>query len=219
LRVLLSGLRDTPASRYELPPVPESARGRADAVLRDAGLQPGAYVVVHMGSGSPLREWPAAKWRQLAGELTADGHWLAYTGSGDEQARRVAEVTRDLPRCVDLCNRLDWQEFVRVVARAQLLVGVETVAAHVAAACGTPSVAIWTGIGRLGHWRPLGGECTALISPVPCAPCFRSRGCEAMSCVRDVPVARVLEAVRSHLRRANADLEAPRARHAAGALP
>jgi ADP-heptose:LPS heptosyltransferase len=199
LRVLLPTLGDTPVSRYELPPIAEKASRRAAAVLRDAGLQPGAYVVVHIGSGSPLREWPAAKWRLLAEQLTADGHRLAFTGSGDEQARRIADVTRDLRGCVDLCNQLDWPEFVRVVGCAELLVGVETVAAHVAAAVGTPCIAIWTGISRVSHWRPLGGECTLLMNPVPCAPCFRSRGCEAMSCVRDVSVDAVLEAVRSHL--------------------
>jgi ADP-heptose:LPS heptosyltransferase len=207
LRVLLPALGDTLA-RYELPPVPEDARQRVEAVLREAGLQPSGYIVVHMGPGSRLREWPAAKWRQLAEWLTADGHRLAFTGSGDEQARRIAEVTRDVRGCVDLCNRLTWQEFVHVVACAELLVGVETVAAHVAAAVMTPCVAIWSGIGRLSHWRPRGGECTVLMSPVPCAPCFRSRGCSAMSCVRDVSVDAVLEAVHSHLRPAERDLEA-----------
>ena len=181
-------------------------------MLREAGLEPGQFIVVHMSSGSPLREWPAAKWRELAEHLTIDGHGLVFTGSGQEQARAIADVTRDLPGCTNLCDRLEWPEFVHVVACAELLVSVETVAAHVAAAVGTPSVAIWTGIGRLSHWRPLGGECTVLMNQVPCAPCFRSRGCQAMSCVRDVSVGAVLEAVRSHLRPAG-DLAASKSPH------
>ena len=208
VRVLVPELGDMPAPRYELPPVPRDAALRAETVLREAGLQPGRYVVVHTGPGSPLREWPAASWRQLAERLTADGHRLAFTGSGIEQACRIADITRDLPGCVDLCNRLDWQGFVHAITCADAVVAVETVATHVAAAVGTPCVAIWSGIGRMSHWRPRSEECTVLIGSVPCAPCFRSRGCEAMSCVRDVSVDAVAQALRSHLRRAARDLAA-----------
>jgi hypothetical protein len=34
---------------------------------------------------------------------------------------------------------------------------------------------------------------------VPCAPCFRSRGCASMACVREVTVDAVLRAVRTQL--------------------
>jgi ADP-heptose:LPS heptosyltransferase len=199
LRVLVPALADTPVGGYELAPVAATAERQAGTVLSANGLQRGEYVVVHIGSGSPLREWPASKWRELAKRLTAEGYRLAFTGSGDEQARAIAQVTQGLRGCADLCNRLRWPEFVSVVAGAALLVGVETVAAHVAAAVGTPSVALWTGIGRLSHWRPLAAQCTVLMSAVPCAPCFRSRGCSAMACVRDVTVDTVLDAVRARV--------------------
>ncbi len=201
LRVLAPDLAGAEAPPlYHVPPVPASARERAESALREAGVSPGEYVVVHMTAGSPLREWPREKWRQLAERLTAEGHELVFTGSGALQEEAAAEVSRGLPRCTNLSGRLGWHEFVHALACAQLVICVETVAAHIAAASGTPCVALWTGITRLTQWRPLGAASTVLINPVPCAPCFRSRGCAAMSCVRDVGVETVLEAVRSQRR-------------------
>jgi ADP-heptose:LPS heptosyltransferase len=195
LRVLSPDLADVETPPYEVPPIPDAARQCAEATLREEGVRVGEYVVMHMTAGAPLREWPREKWRQLAEHLTAEGHQLVFTGSGAAQERAAADVARGLAGSVNLCGRLGWHEFIHVIARAQLVVSVETVAAHIAAAVGTPCVALWTGVTRLTHWRPLGPRSTVLVNPVPCAPCFRGSGCAAMSCVRDVSVDEVLKAV------------------------
>jgi ADP-heptose:LPS heptosyltransferase len=201
LRVLAPVLTDAVAAPYRVPEVPPAARNRAEAILRDAGIASGTYLVVHMASGSALREWPREKWRQLSERLTANGQHLVFTGSGDAQWTAAEHVTRSLSHCTNLCGQLGWHEFVHVVKSAELVVCVETVAAHIAAAVGTPCVALWTGIARLSHWRPLDADTVVLSNPVPCAPCFRSRGCASMSCIRDLTVDTVLEAVRSRVDR------------------
>jgi ADP-heptose:LPS heptosyltransferase len=195
--VIVPALANVGDLRYKLPPVPASARQRAEATLAGVGLTTGDYVVVHMGAGSPLKEWPASSWRELVVRL-ADEHRLVFTGNGELQQHRAAEVTRDVRQCVDLIGRLAWPEFVHVLAQARLVLSVDTVAAHVASAVGTPCVALWAATTRISHWRPL-GDATVLTNHVSCAPCFRSRGCEAMACIRGVTADAVLEAVQSRL--------------------
>jgi lipopolysaccharide heptosyltransferase II len=153
LRRLAPALGDTAALSYHVPEVPFAARHRAESALRAAGVAAGDYLVVHMGSGSPLREWPREKWRDLAERLTADGHCLVFTGSGDPQRQAADDVIRGLRQCTNLCEHLGWHEFIHVVKCAKVVVCVETVASHVASAVGTPCVALWTGITRLSHWR------------------------------------------------------------------
>jgi ADP-heptose:LPS heptosyltransferase len=201
LRVLAPGLAAAAGLAYHIPEVPTAARDRAEDVLRDAEVALGQYLVLHMASGSPMREWPREKWRELAAQLAADGHHLVFTGTGDPQRQAADDVARGLPRCANLCGQLGWHEFIHVVKSAELVVCVETVASHIAAAVGTPCVALWTGVARLSHWRPFGAESVVLTNPVPCAPCYRGRGCATMSCVRDLTVDTVLEAVRSRARR------------------
>jgi lipopolysaccharide heptosyltransferase II len=199
LRILAPTLPDAAARWYDLPPVPTDASHRAESTLLDAGATPGDYLVVHMGAGSPLKEWPAERWRELAERLTDEGHYLVLTGSGRAEQQRADEVARGRTRCADLTGRLAWPEFVHVLARARLVLCVDTVAAHVAAAVGTPCVALWAAMTRINHWRPLGTSCTVLTNHVPCAPCFRSRGCETMACVRGLTVDAVHAAVQSRL--------------------
>jgi ADP-heptose:LPS heptosyltransferase len=200
LTELAPSLASTSIAGYSLPPVPGAARARAEAIMRESGIEPGGYVVIHMGAGSPIREWPLESWRRLSHQLVADGHRVVLTGSGAVQERAIAEVANGQPGCVDLGGRLGWHEFVHVLGCARLVICVETVASHIAAAVGTPCLALWTGITRLSHWRPMGDHATVLTGAVPCAPCFRRRGCETMACVRGLTVDHVADSARALLR-------------------
>jgi ADP-heptose:LPS heptosyltransferase len=152
-----------------------------------------------MGAGLALKEWPAERWRELVQRLAAEGHHLVFTGTGEDQARKIRAAIADQPGCTDLCDRLSWPEFVAVTASARLVLTVDSVAGHLAAAGGTPVVVLMSGMNRIEQWKPLAERVSVVTQPVPCAPCHRSRGCEAMTCVRGIEVASVLGAIRHRL--------------------
>ena len=182
------------ATRCSLAPVPHEAAQRADVLLQQLGLSHGEYAVVHMGVGSSLREWPKPKWREVVRVLMASGVRVVLTGAGAEQVREADDVARD-HGCVNLAGRLRWHEFVYVIAKARVVVAPETVAGHVAAAVGTPCVSLYTGMGNIDHWRPLSDRCSVLTHAVPCAPCYRRRGCATMDCIRGIEADDVIGAV------------------------
>jgi ADP-heptose:LPS heptosyltransferase len=179
---------------------PRAAHGPLPRTAPEEGLRRvwprGDFLVFHLGTGAPLREWPLANWRDLAARLAGTGPTLVFTGSTEPERRNCQRVLAGLPGCLNLCGRLTWPEFVATVRRARVLVGVESVAGHVAAAVGTPCVVVYSGITNPAHWGPRGNVCTVLSHPVPCAPCYRSRGCVGMECVRRVSVDEVHAAVR-----------------------
>lgn len=152
---------------YDLPPLPEEARSRVVAVLAEAGVIREEYVVLHMGAGSPLKEWPSRDWRAVATALSARGIRTVFTGAGSGDARLVEKVQPFVQGGVDLCGRLSWDEFRAVLQQARLVVSVDTVAAHVAAAEGTPGVVLMASVSDPAHWRPLGGRTTVLGDTVP----------------------------------------------------
>lgn len=176
--------------RYSLPPRTHDPPG---SVADD-------YVIIHMGAGSAVKEWPTAKWSELVDRLLATGYRLVFTGSGQVQAADAEGVIRGRSGCTNLCNRVDWDGFVATVAAARLMVCVDSVAGHVAAAVGTPVLVLMSGINRTSQWIPVGEEVQVLTNPVPCAPCFRSRGCEAMTCVRGIRVEDVLASIEASAR-------------------
>jgi ADP-heptose:LPS heptosyltransferase len=67
-----------------------------------------------------------------------------------------------------------------------VLYGVESMAGHVAAALGTPSVVAYTGTGGVACWRPESEKCVVFTKHLPCAPCANPPGCTDMLCLRSV---------------------------------
>jgi ADP-heptose:LPS heptosyltransferase len=136
-------------------------------------------------------------------ELGAMGVRSVLTGSGIPQTALATRVAAAVSGAVNLSDRLDWNEFRAVVAGARVVLSVDTVAMHLAGAAGRPCVSLMTGMDVPQRWRALGSQVTVLSEPVACAPCFRSRGCAKMSCVRDITSESVIAASRRYL---NADL-------------
>jgi ADP-heptose:LPS heptosyltransferase/glycosyltransferase involved in cell wall biosynthesis len=184
---------------YELADVPTESVTRANEILRGGGLAPGNYVVVHMGAGHARKEWPVEKWIVVVRELAAVGVRCALTGAGPQQMRLAQQLAAAVSGTVNLSDQLDWNQFRAVIAGARLVLSVDTVAMHLAGAAGRPCVSLMTGMDRTERWRALGAEVTVLSEPVSCAPCFRSRGCAKMSCVRDITPTSVIAASRPYL--------------------
>ena len=181
--------------RPVLPPADAGDAGvvALNAALDAAGLREKEYVVFHVGAADSFRDWPSPRWRELALSLAAENRPLVFTGTGAADEARIREITDGLSGCVNLCSRLTWSGFVAAIAGARLLVCVDTVAGHVAAATETPCVVLTAG--RWPYlWRPLGRDVRVLIHPVPCAPCHRNSGCAEMDCLREVPVSAAAKA-------------------------
>lgn len=170
-----------------LPPLPSGRPGP----LVDHGVV-GDYVVLHPGTGSPCKEWPLDHWIAFTGELAARGWTLVLTGQGAREAAAIAAIVAAVPQAHDLCDRLSWGQLRQVIAGARLLVGVDSMAGHLAAADGTPLVVINGGTVRLAWWRPLAGQ--VLAASLECAPCLRPSGCATMDCLRSITPAMVLAA-------------------------
>lgn len=134
--------------RYELPP----AHGEMPVALADAS---GRYVVLHMGAGHPLKEWPPEHWVEVARAVDAAGLRVVLTGAGVRQAAMARELAVRAP-AVNLCDALDWNGFRAVVEGARAVLTVDTVAGHLAAAVGTPSVVVMAVLDDARRWRPLG---------------------------------------------------------------
>lgn len=147
----------------------------------------GDYVVLHMGSSSPLKEWKKEGWVELGYRFKALGWDVVLTGKGERELKLSTEVAA-LTGAKNLCNKLDWKEFVLSVQGAKLLISVDSAAVHIAAGSLTPTVVIYAGMNSPHMWVPPASSCKPLMNPVACAPCFNKRGCPSMSCIQDVGV-------------------------------
>ena len=81
------------------------------------------------------------------------------------------------------------------MSRADLLIGIESMSGHLAAAWQVPTITLSTGMADPQRWKPANQNGLSLHTAPPCLPCLNRRGCESMRCVRGVSPQRVLDAV------------------------
>lgn len=152
---------------YDLP-LTADARARAEALLREGGLDPDARpVAVHPGHFQRRRRWrrkrdprawPPERFAEVMHRLAARGASFVLTGSADERPL-VRAIARAVPVALiaDLAGRTDLPTLAAVLARCRLVLTLDTGPAHIAAAVRTPLVALF---GRLppSVMGPLGDE-------------------------------------------------------------
>lgn len=141
--------------------IPADPLDVAIAVPRLRNPAPGA-AVVHVGAFYGARQWPVARFAELARALLDDGLRVVVTGgSADEaRARRVAELA-GIPEDDVLAGRAGLDEFAAVIAGAAIVCTADTGAAHLASAYGTPSVVVF-GPAPVEEWGPPPGPHIAL---------------------------------------------------------
>ena len=206
------GLMDPQATDH-LPIAPE-ARETVRQRLRAEGLAPDdAMVVVSPHARWPTKQWPPERFAEVVRRLhEQSGTRAVLIGSSAAApiAREIA-ATAASARPVDLVNRTTLREMVALVAEARAMVTNDSGPMHVAAAIGTPVVAIFgpTSAERTG---PYGPGHRVLAAAAPCRPCFRrkclySSGPEALACLTGVAAEEVarhlLEILRSPRRTAD----------------
>jgi ADP-heptose:LPS heptosyltransferase len=165
--------------------------------ISNQGYNLDEYIIMHVGTGSKVREWPIKNWKLLTNKLINNGNILVFTGKGEREKKQVNEIINNQNNCINLCDLLNWDELSIIIKNAKIIVGVESMMGHLASALGTLSINIYSGIGNINRWKPLGEKSVVITNPVPCSPCHLRNGCNTMDCVRGVKYIEVYEALNS----------------------
>lgn len=118
------------------------------------------FLSVHMGSGSPRKNWPAARFEELAAGLAEGRPWLHVSGPAETGA---ADPSPGPSRRVH-ARHLPLAQLAALLARAGLHVGNDAGVSHLAAAVGAPTLALF-GPTDPGAWAPVGRAVRALRAP------------------------------------------------------
>ncbi|RLB98475.1 MAG: lipopolysaccharide heptosyltransferase I [Deltaproteobacteria bacterium] len=179
---------------YRLP-VTDADRSAVGNILKESGVDESRPLVAI----NPVAQWPTKLWPEERFALLADrlleryDASVVFTGGGGD--RRVVErIIGTMKRpALDLSGRTSLKQLAALYQRARLVISTDTGPMHLAAAAGTPVVALF---GPTAPWRtgPFGPGHHIVRAPAPCAPCFKRR-CQAGGCMNRIPVERVLAAV------------------------
>jgi heptosyltransferase-3 len=181
-----------------------AAEGRIDEVMAAQGLAPREFILLHPASRWMFKTWPAERTAQLIDKLSAQGLRIVLTcaPSAGELALLVAvksHLAPATPAPTDLGGQLSLKELAALAARARVFVGVDSAPMHIAAAVGTPVVALFGPSGDI-EWGPWNVAHRVVASTHhPCRPCGNDGcgGSKVSDCLVTLPVARVFDAVLS----------------------
>jgi heptosyltransferase-2 len=149
-------------------------RAAADAVLRDAGVQP-PFVALAPGSIWGSKRWPG--YAELGAALAGRGVAVVAVGSAADAALGdaiVAAVRRVGGHAASTCGRLTLRASAALIGRAAALVTNDSAPLHVAQAVGTPTVAIFGPTVPSFGFGPRGPRDRAIgVDGLACRPCHR----------------------------------------------
>ena len=162
----IAELLGIPACTEVVPPTaawPDVAR-KLSALPADT-----SYAVLHPYPKFSYKMWTAAGWVALAHALHAHGLQVVLTGGPDRDecnyATQIAKSAAEQGvQVVNLAGQLSLGETAELIRRAALFVGPDTAVTHIAAATGTPTLALF-GPSNPVKWGPWPQGRTALESP------------------------------------------------------
>jgi heptosyltransferase-3 len=183
-----------------------SERARAREVLAEAEGR--AVLAVSVGTKVQSKDWGRERWRALlhaVGEAHPD-YALALLGVREEA--EVSEYAAAGWRAgagggavvLNLCGTLTPRESAACLARSKLFLGHDSGPMHLAAAVGTPCVAIFAARNLPRVWFPYGPGHRVVYHAVECAGCgLETCVVERKRCLKAIAPAEVLRAVEGAL--------------------
>jgi ADP-heptose:LPS heptosyltransferase len=192
-------------SVLDVPPRPETRLEiRADARSRARELLEGSrgpLVGVHASGGREIKQWPVERFADVAARLARDRDaTIVLSGStADKPLIDVMRTRLGSIRLVDVSGAIDLVTLAAVLERLDVFVTGDTGPMHLAAAVGTPVVAVF-GPSDAARYAPRGNRHRVVRIDLPCSPCNRIRRPPARcvghtpDCLSGIDVQRVLEA-------------------------
>ncbi len=178
------------------------AESKIDLILSESNLGTEQFVHVHPASRWAFKCWPASHFAMLIDSLQLQGWPVVLTCSPAANELELAGKVKQFmkaPVSLDLCGKLSLRELGALTSKARIFVGVDSAPMHMAAAVGTPAIALFGPSGD--EWGPWGtprrgNHLMIRNTSYRCSPCGLD-GCgggKVSDCLSDISVERVLAA-------------------------
>lgn len=180
-----------------------AARQRISQWLPENNLRPKQFIHIHPASRWLFKCWPAPAMAELIQRLQLQGWSIVLTGAPDPAERKLLDNIQALlsKPAINIVGQLNLRELAALSQQARLFIGMDSAPMHIAAAVGTPTVALFGPSGDQ-EWRPWLDQSRVVISDRhACRPCGQD-GCgggKRSDCLETLPVEQVYQAVQALL--------------------
>ncbi len=173
-----AGATITPADRIPHLIVDPTAVGQVEQLLRQQGIQPDKPLITcHVSSNNGYsKRWPVPYWTTLIDRLVReDDAQIVLTGAPDDLPLIEAVLRRTHERVHNIAGKTSLPELAALYQQADLLITGDSGPMHIAAAVGTPLIAIH-GPTNPALSGPVSPKAIVLRSDIWCSPCYNAKG-------------------------------------------
>ena len=208
-----AGTKIVPEDRIPKLYVSQQARQEVEELFQQVGIPENTKVIAcHVSSNNgQSKRWPIPYWATLIDRLIGEeGASVIFTGA-----------TADLPFIADICKKMHTQAFnlagktslaqlAALLERVDLLITGDSGPMHIAAAVGTPLIAIH-GPTDPALSGPVSPHATIVRNDIWCSPCYKAKGAPAdcrfytTQCMKNVLPAQILTVVQAKLARQHSE--------------
>jgi len=147
---------------------------------------PRPYIVIHSGKGENVLErgWPLDYFAELADRLTQRGFQIVFTGSNREIKLVENILAKMKTKAISMAGKTDFQQLASLLKSAHCIVCPDSGPMHLAAAVGTPVVALFAMKSDFpNRWAPWGVP-HKIIRPktFPCSDQCTKESCRNFLC-------------------------------------
>jgi 3-deoxy-D-manno-octulosonic-acid transferase/heptosyltransferase-1 len=172
----------------------EQDKARVDALIHASLIdRTGPLILVNAPAGWETKRWDVQKMAEMADRLISTYNaGLIYTGSTADAAYIDGIISRMRCPAVNAAGMTTLKELACLIKKARLFVTTDSGPMHLAAAVGTPVVALF---GPTAPWRtgPYTERARIVRTQAPCSPCYKKK-CDSMVCMNEIGVDQIMEA-------------------------
>lgn len=150
-------------------------------ILEHFGLARKNFYVFHYGAGEPEKEWSTERWVALLDSLNNENTVVVMTGAGAREYAAIDYIVSHTKnkKVLSLCDALSISELFMIIKNAQLFVGCDSFAGHIAGMYKINQVSIMHGATKQVVWQPYSNSnCFVLRANVDCLECQAPRKCK-----------------------------------------
>ena len=184
---------------YKLP-VSDHDRKKIDKLMKQHGINGmKSLIAINPVAKWETKLWPNKKFAELADTLIDQFNMkIVFTG-GIKDYLIIQAITSSMKRrAINFAGKTTLTELAALYEKAALVISTDTGPMHLAAAMGTPVVALF---GPTAPWRtgPYGKGHQVITAGLECSPCFKRR-CETTDCMYQISMDQILEGVQKVLK-------------------
>ena len=174
-----------------------------EGLLRSEGILPGERIIaLNLGTTWATKRWDLLNFADVIQQISnlAPEAKIVLTGSSEER-----ELVKTLPAslsAINLVGKIDILQLGALLERCDVCLTCDSGPMHIAAAVGTPTVALFGPTSPARH-QPYGIGHTIVEKPVSCRPCYKQT-CHRQDaphlCMKEISTPEVVKALENKLR-------------------